>query len=153
MAAGWTCHAGSNVRRPGRKREALAASRRNGPSRRSTSSTGSTGSTGSTASTDTSSTPPTESVALQADPGGALAYVEKTLSAKPGELSIAFTNDSPIAHNVAVDDPKGNQLVESEIVTGASTTAQFTAKPGKYTYYCTLPGHEEAGMKGTLTIK
>ena len=42
---------------------------------------------------------------------------------------------------------------ESEIVTGASTTAQFTAKPGKYTYYCTLPGHEEAGMKGTLTIK
>ncbi len=117
------------------------------------SSDSSSSSSGSTASTDTSSTPPTESVALQADPGGALAYVEKTLSAKPGELSIAFTNDSPIAHNVAVDDPKGNQLVESEIVTGASTTAQFTAKPGKYTYYCTLPGHEEAGMKGTLTIK
>ena len=115
------------------------------------SSDSSSSSSGSTASTDTSSTPPTESVALQADPGGALAYVEKTLSAKPGELSIAFTNDSPIAHNVAVDDPKGNQLVESEIVTGASTTAQFTAKPGKYTYYCTLPGHEEAGMKGTLT--
>jgi len=117
------------------------------------SSDSSSSSSDSTASTDTGSTPPTESVALQADPGGALAYVEKTLSAKPGELSIAFTNDSPIAHNVAVDDSKGNQLVESEIVTGASTTAQFTAKPGKYTYYCTLPGHEEAGMKGTLTIK
>ena len=117
------------------------------------SSDSSSSSSGSTASTDTSSTPPTESVALQADPGGALAYVEKPLSANPGELSIAFTSDSPIAHNVAVDDPKGNQLVESEIVTGASTTAQFTAKPGKYTYYCTLPGHEEAGMKGTLTIK
>ena len=118
-------------------------------------SSDSSSSSDTTASTDTGSStkPPTESVALQADPGGALAYVEKTLSAKPGELSIAFTNDSPIAHNVAVDESKGNQLVESEIVTGSSTSAQFTAKPGKYTYYCTLPGHEEAGMKGTLTIK
>jgi uncharacterized cupredoxin-like copper-binding protein len=26
-------------------------------------------------------------------------------------------------------------------------------KPGSYTFYCTVDGHEAAGMKGTLTIK
>jgi uncharacterized cupredoxin-like copper-binding protein len=26
-------------------------------------------------------------------------------------------------------------------------------KPGTYTFYCSVPGHEQAGMKGTLTVK
>ena len=32
------------------------------------------------------------------------------------------------------------------------STVTATVKPGKYTYYCIVPGHEKAGMKGTLTV-
>lgn len=111
-----------------------------------------------TTSTDTGSTATdpgaaTESVTLDADPGGALAYVQKTLTAKPGTLAIDFTNDSPIPHDVAINDAQGNEVAASETITGSSTTVDVAVKPGKYTYYCTLPGHEEAGMKGVLTVK
>ena len=41
-----------------------------------------------------------------------------------------------------------------QVVQGGGDS-KFTAnlKPGSYTFYCTVPGHEQAGMKGTLTVK
>ena len=41
-----------------------------------------------------------------------------------------------------------------EVGGGKTKTGSFKlAKPGKYTFYCSVPGHEAAGMKGTLTVK
>jgi len=37
---------------------------------------------------------------------------------------------------------------------GQFTTARFTAdKKGTYEFYCSLPGHKEQGMKGTLIVQ
>jgi uncharacterized cupredoxin-like copper-binding protein len=53
-----------------------------------------------------------------------------------------------------VDDQAGSELGCSEQVTGAATTlALQDLKPGKYTFFCSVPGHEESGMKGTLTVQ
>jgi len=34
-----------------------------------------------------------------------------------------------------------------------SSSATVTLKPGTYTILCDIPGHEEAGMKTTLTVR
>lgn len=90
---------------------------------------------------------------LAADPSGALAYDTTELSAKPGKVTIDFTNESPVGHDVVVNDPDGKEVARTDVVTGQSTTTEFTAKPGTYTFYCSLPGHEAAGMKGTINVK
>ncbi len=37
---------------------------------------------------------------------------------------------------------------------GATNTMEFTpTKPGTYEFFCTVPGHKDAGMKGTLVVK
>lgn len=92
-------------------------------------------------------------LALAADPSGALAYEETELSANAGKVTVDFTNDSPVAHDAVFDDADGNEVGRTPVITGESTVAEFEVKPGDYTFYCSLPGHEEAGMKGTLTVK
>lgn len=90
---------------------------------------------------------------LAADPSGALAYDTTELTAQPGDITIDFTNDSPVAHDVVIDDPDGNEVAATPVVTNESTSTEFTATAGDYTFYCSVPGHEAAGMKGTLTVE
>jgi plastocyanin len=88
---------------------------------------------------------------LAADPTQ-IAYDRKALSSKPGKVTIDFTNPAPIQHDVAI--AKGSQeLAKSKLIAQASTSVATDLAPGKYVYYCTVPGHREAGMEGTLTVK
>lgn len=87
---------------------------------------------------------------LAADPSQ-LAYDAKTLSAKAGSVTISFTNPSPLEHNVTI--ASGSQVLgATPSFTGATKTLTLTLKPGKYTFYCSVPGHRQAGMEGTLTV-
>lgn len=117
------------------------------------SSDSSTTDTNTTQSKPADSSGTAETVALAADPSGALAYDTDQLTANAGKVAIDFTNDSPIPHDVVIQDSAGKTVAETDTITGSSTTAEFTAKPGSYTFFCSLPGHEAAGMKGTLTVK
>jgi len=92
-------------------------------------------------------------IALAADPSGALAYDPSDLEAEAGPLTVDFTNDSPIPHDVVFDGPDGKEVARTSVFTGGSETAKFDVKPGAYTFYCSVPGHREGGMEGTLTVK
>lgn len=95
---------------------------------------------------------PGGTVKLEADATD-LAYDTTTLSSKPGKVTIDFTNPSALEHDVAIEG-EGKQLANSELVAnGAKTSATAELAPGTYTFYCTVPGHREAGMEGTLTVK
>jgi plastocyanin len=88
---------------------------------------------------------------LAADPT-AIAFDTTTLDSKAGEVTIDFTNPSALEHNVAIEQG-GKVLAESETISEGKTTVSAQLKPGTYTFLCTIPGHAEAGMEGTLTVK
>ncbi len=96
---------------------------------------------------------PAGTVDLAANANGQLMFDATTLSvkAKAGKVTIVFTNASPLPHNVAVE--QGTKVLGSTpTFTGGSKTLVLALKAGSYTYFCTVPGHEQAGMKGTLTV-
>jgi plastocyanin len=82
-----------------------------------------------------------------------LAFAEKSASAKAGEVTVDFTNPQPIPHDVAIEDSSGKVITQTEELTEGSDSATANLKPGTYTFFCTVPGHREAGMEGTLTVK
>ncbi len=96
---------------------------------------------------------PPGTVDLAANANGQLMFDTNTLSvkAKAGKVTIVFTNASPVPHNVAVT-AGGKVLGSTPTFMGGSKTLAVALKPGSYKYLCTVPGHAQAGMQGTLTV-
>jgi plastocyanin len=88
---------------------------------------------------------------LAADPTQ-IAFDTTTLSSKPGKVTIEFDNPSAIEHDVAIEQG-GKELAKSALVTEGKTSVTADLEPGDYTFLCTVPGHAEAGMEGTLTVR
>jgi len=88
---------------------------------------------------------------LAADPSGQLKFDQTSLAGKAGKLTIDLTNDSPVPHNVAVEQA-GKQLGVSKTVSGGKATLSLDLKAGSYAFYCAVPGHRQAGMEGTLEV-
>lgn len=82
----------------------------------------------------------------------ALAYDTTNLSAKAGKVTIDFKNPSPIPHNVVIEQ-NGKELSGFEPIAEGEESESAELKPGTYTFFCSVPGHREAGMEGTLTVK
>jgi plastocyanin len=93
----------------------------------------------------------TTSVSLAAEPGGLLKYNKTTLHAKAGTIAIAFTNMAPVEHNVTVAQ-SSSVVGATPTFSGGSRTLTLTLKPGTYTFYCSVPGHRQAGMEGKLIV-
>ena len=99
----------------------------------------------------TLSTSGAHAVKLSADPSGALKFNATTLSAKAGAVTIAMNNPSSVEHGIAVEGNGVNQ--DGKIVgQGGTSVLAVQLKAGKYTFFCPVPGHRQAGMQGTLTI-
>ena len=94
-----------------------------------------------------------EAISLEADPNGQLAYTTTTATAKAGNVTIDFSNPQALEHDVAIEDSSGKVVGQTELVGEGSTSAPVKLKPGTYHYFCTVPGHRDAGMEGTLTVK
>ncbi len=80
------------------------------------------------------------------------AYDETTATATAGHVVIKSMNPQGAGHDISL---KGNGVDEhGEVVQdgGVSTIDIPDLKAGTYEFYCSVPGHEAAGMKGTLTV-
>ncbi|MCB0975919.1 MAG: cupredoxin domain-containing protein [Acidimicrobiales bacterium] len=90
--------------------------------------------------------------------GGGAAITEVTLGdffIKPKDATVkagsvlTVKNEGSVDHDLAIEDTKS-----SLVAPGKETTFDLEGlKPGTYTWHCTVPGHEAAGMKGEVTVK
>jgi plastocyanin len=81
-----------------------------------------------------------------------LAFDKKELTAKPGKVTIDFTNPSAIPHNVVILKD-GKELAGFEPIAEGEEIETAELEAGTYTFICSVPGHAQAGMEGTLTVK
>lgn len=93
------------------------------------------------------------SVTFEADPAGDLAYTTTSADAEAGKVTIEFDNPQALTHDVRIEDSAGEDLGGTELIADGSDSAVVDLKPGSYTFYCSVPGHREGGMEGTLTVK
>ena len=85
--------------------------------------------------------------------GSDLAFDQKDVTAKAGNVTIDFDNKQALSHDVKVEDSSGQELGGTDLVSSGTASASVDLQPGTYTFFCSVPGHREAGMEGTITVK
>jgi plastocyanin len=88
-------------------------------------------------------------LSIPADPNGQLAFATNRASAPAGDLKVEMPNKSGTPHDIVIDGKGKGKVVQN------GGTSEFEAKfdAGAYTYYCSVPGHRQAGMEGKLTVR
>jgi len=80
------------------------------------------------------------------------AFTPSTISVPAGSVTFSIRNAGTQEHEFEVF--KGDQVVDEVegIVPGLTRNATMTLAAGEYTFMCKLNGHDQLGMKGTLTV-
>jgi plastocyanin len=112
---------------------------------------------GGSSSTPASSTPASSSgggggtLAVKADPGGALKFTKTSYTAKAGKVTVDFDNPASIPHAVEIE---GNGTeVETDVVTSGKASVDADLKAGTYELYCPVGNHRAQGMEAELTVE
>jgi plastocyanin len=89
---------------------------------------------------------------IDADPTGQLKFLASGAKATPGQVTISMKNASSVPHDIAIQGGGLNQ-VGKIVQNGGTSTVSASLKAGTYTFYCSVDGHRQAGMVGTITVK
>lgn len=89
---------------------------------------------------------------LAADPGGALRYDKNRAAVLAGRVTVRFRNESAVEHNVTIAQDS-RRLGATKTITGATTTLALELPRGHYVFFCSVPGHRQSGMEGTLIVE
>ncbi len=82
--------------------------------------------------------------------GTSFAFDPEEITVAAGEdITIVLTADD-ILHDCTLEDAEGHVAADAgETASGGMRIDE----PGTYTYYCSVEGHREAGMEGTLVVE
>ena len=80
--------------------------------------------------------------------GTEYAFAQPKPKVSAGQTTIRFINKGLVEHDITIDALK----VQIVAKPGKTAEASATLKPGTYETYCSIPGHKESGMHGTLTV-
>ena len=78
-------------------------------------------------------------------------FTKTSVTASAGTVTLKAMNPQSVAHDISI---KGNgvDVKGDQVSNGGTSTVTANLTPGTYEFYCSVPGHEAAGMKGTLTV-
>ena len=96
---------------------------------------------------------PAAELAVNSPEDGSLVFDPDALESAAGMVTLAYANPSPVPHNIALEDNAGTVVAESEDITAGDVSIEAEVVPGEYIYFCSIPGHRESGMEGTLTVE
>lgn len=127
------------------------------PPETSTAATTTTAPSTSTAATSTAQTTTQQQTTTAAKPSETKVNVTETefkiaaasTTFKAGEIAFEVKDDGKIPHDLAIKET-GDKT--KEIPPGGTAELKVELKPGKYLLYCSIPGHEAAGMKLSITV-
>jgi plastocyanin len=80
-----------------------------------------------------------------------LRFSVSTIRARHGKVTLKMSNPSGLPHAIAVDG-HGVDKDGKTVHKGGTSTVTVSLKKGTYTFYCPVPGHRAAGMKGKLIV-
>ena len=82
-------------------------------------------------------------------------FVLSRASVPAGEVIIEFVNRGQDEHNLHALEPAAGTEAGSlpNTAPGAHPQLKLNLRPGSYTLFCSLPGHEAKGMKATLVVQ
>ena len=91
-------------------------------------------------------------LALAADPGGALRFDKTRAAVLAGRVTVSLTNDSTVEHNVTI--AQGSKTLRgTKTITESRDSLILELSPGDYVFFCSVTGHRQSGMEGIVTVE
>ena len=94
--------------------------------------------------------PEQETIAVEASE---FRFEPSTIESEVGRFVIVLHNIGREEHDFiieGVDDPEAAHLIHA--MTGQTSRGSYDLEDGSYSFYCSIPGHRQAGMEGTLSV-
>lgn len=86
--------------------------------------------------------------------GSEFSFEPAELTVEAGRpVTVTYENVGQVQHDWVLLGPDGSELAHAHAKPGETATAEFTLEPGTYEVVCTVPGHADAGMRGTVTAE
>ena len=68
-------------------------------------------------------------------------------SLAPGTYTFDVVNKGKVPHNLVISGPEVDNESSATIAGGKTTEVEVSLDSGDYDFYCSVPGHKEAGME------
>src|SRR5215207_2240643 len=91
-------------------------------------------------------------LALAADPGGTLRFDKTRAAVLAGPVTVRLANDSAVEHNVTIAQAS-KTLGATKTISESTDTLALELAAGDYVFFCSVVGHRQSGMEGTLTVE
>ena len=92
---------------------------------------------------------PVDTLAVQALP--TTQFQAKAFTVKAGVVRVTYSEDTTQTHTLAFAEPQFTGFLLK--LPQGPKVGKVELKPGKYTIYCTIPGHRALGMEATVTAQ